>query len=118
MILKGANDLYYTTQTRGHWKKLKKGFINTRDPNMSKIELDLVLMGASKGMGFKNKDSYTSFLMGTPYNGKIIPLSNVGSGFTIDMLTELNEIVQAKKLLTTEVPNAYDLKGIRADIYF
>ena len=82
MILKGANDLYYTNQTRSVWKKLKRGFINTKDPNISKIELDLVLMGAIRGTGFKNKDIFTSFLMGTPYNGKIVPISNVGSGFS------------------------------------
>jgi hypothetical protein len=39
-------------------------------------------MGANKGLGFKNHHSYTSFLVGAPYQGKIIPISNVGSGMT------------------------------------
>jgi hypothetical protein len=39
-------------------------------------------MGATRGLGFKNRNIFTSFLMGTPYNGKIVPISNVGSGFT------------------------------------
>lgn len=82
IILKGAKDLYYTNDSRVHWKKLKRGFINTRDPNISKVELDLVLMGANRGKAFKNNNIFTSFLMGTPHNNKIVPISNVGTGFT------------------------------------
>ena len=39
-------------------------------------------MGANRGNGYKNSKDFTSFLMGTPYKGKIVPVSQVGSGFT------------------------------------
>ena len=37
-------------------------------------------MGANRGNGFKNGHKFTSFLMGTPYKGKIMPISQVGNG--------------------------------------
>ncbi len=45
------------------------------------MDLDLIVMGADFGKG-KNKNVYSSFLLGTKYNGKIHPISKVGSGFT------------------------------------
>jgi len=48
-------------------------------------------MGANNSQKIKNKKQYGSFLVGTYYNGKIIPLSNVGTGFiddTIKLITQ------------------------------
>ena len=56
---------------------------------MSKVELDLIVMGANRGSRFKNQKLYNSFLMGTKYKGKIVPLSNVGSGFNSELLEEI-----------------------------
>lgn len=39
-------------------------------------------MGANRGQGNKNSKSFTSYLLGTKYQGKIVPISNVGSGLT------------------------------------
>lgn len=57
------------------------------------MELDLVVMGANRGSGFKNQKTFNSYLMGTPYNGRIIPISNVGSGFTIEELEEISQLI-------------------------
>jgi ATP-dependent DNA ligase len=84
IILKGVNDKYFTNDTRKLWQKLKRGFSSVH-PGLSKIELDLVVMGANRGEGFKNYNQYTSFLMGTPYQGKIVPISQVGSGLTEEL---------------------------------
>jgi ATP-dependent DNA ligase len=65
LIIKGSNDLYFTNESRSHWKKLKRGFANNRDSKISKIELDLIVMGANRGQGSKNSKSFTSYLLGT-----------------------------------------------------
>jgi ATP-dependent DNA ligase len=54
--------------------------MNTKDKNVAKLDLDLVVMGANKGKGYKNFESLTSFLVGCQFGGNIIPISNVGSG--------------------------------------
>jgi ATP-dependent DNA ligase len=45
------------------------------------MDLDLVLMGADYGKG-KYNSIYSSFLLGTLHQGKIHPISKVGTGFT------------------------------------
>ena len=67
LILKGLNDKYYTNESRIYWRKLKRGFINTKDPNIAKLELDLIVMGANNSQKIKNKKQYGSFLVGTYY---------------------------------------------------
>lgn len=32
--------------------------------------------------------------MGTPYNGKIVPISNVGSGFNEEAFNQISKIVE------------------------
>lgn len=82
LIIKGTKDKYYTNDSRTHWKKLKRGFTNNRDTRISKIQLDLIVMGANKGKGSNNTKLFTSFLLGAKYQNKIIPISAVGTGFT------------------------------------
>jgi ATP-dependent DNA ligase len=82
-MIKGARDKYYTNDSRIYWKKIKRGFMSSKkDPNISQVQLDLVVMGANRGTGTNNRQVYASFLLGTQYNGNIIPISFVGSGFT------------------------------------
>jgi len=57
-----------------------------KDPNISQIQLDLVVMGAKRGIGINNRHIFASFLLGTRYKDKIMPISFVGSGFTTEML--------------------------------
>ena len=63
-------------------------------------------MGANRGSGFKNSQIYVSFLLGTPYKGKIVPISQVGSGFTDLNFIEIAEIVEQNdlRLKKEEVP--------------
>jgi ATP-dependent DNA ligase len=51
-------------------------------------------MGANRGTGFKNNKIFTSYLMGTPYNGKVIPISNVGSGFNEEIFGQISKLVE------------------------
>jgi ATP-dependent DNA ligase len=55
--------------------------------------MDLVVMGANRGQGSKNSRFFTSYLLGTPYQGKILPVSNVGSGITAEMLQVVSKHV-------------------------
>ena len=72
---------------------MKRGFDSNRDPNIAKVDLDLIIMGANRGKGFKNKSESNSFLMGTYYKGKIVPISNVSSGITKEIIDEIAKIV-------------------------
>lgn len=85
---------------------------------MSKIQLDLIVMGANRGQGNKNFKSFTSYLLGTKYQGKIIPISNVGSGLTEEMIQIINKHINEADLKVDKVPQEYELGGAKADIYF
>jgi DNA ligase-1 len=60
------------------------------------MDFDLVLMGADYGKG-KYNDIYSSFLLGTFYQGKIHPISKVGTGLTEEQLVQLNLILKDYK---------------------
>jgi hypothetical protein len=57
-------------------------------------------MGANRGQGSKNYKSFTSYLLGTKYLGKIIPISNVGSGLTEEMIGIISKHVDESNLKT------------------
>jgi DNA ligase 1 len=118
LIIKGCSDPYFTNESRSHWKKLKRGFASSRDARISKIELDLVVMGANRGQGSRNSKAFTSYLLGTVFNGKIIPLSNVGSGLTEEMIGLITQHVSDHCLRADHVPEEYELGGAKADVYF
>ena len=80
LILKGTTDLYYTNGTRKYWGKMKKG-CKIRSIDTGFIDLDLIVMGADYGQG-KKKNLLATFLLGVYHEGKIYPISRVGSGFT------------------------------------
>ena len=79
LILKGVDDMYYTNGTRKHWGKMKKG-CRIHQSDTGSIDLDLILMGADYGKG-KRKSTFATFLLGIYHEGKIYPVSRVGSGF-------------------------------------
>jgi hypothetical protein len=55
-MVKGARDKYYTNDSRVYWKKIKRGFMSSKkDPNISQIQLDLIVMGANRGSGTNNR---------------------------------------------------------------
>jgi ATP-dependent DNA ligase len=100
LIIKGCQDPYYTNDSRSHWKKLKRGFASNRDARISKVELDLIVMGANRGQGSKNSRHFTSYLLGASYQGKILPVSNVGSGLTEEMMAVIAKYVEEQGLRT------------------
>lgn len=118
LILKGCQDFYFTNESRSHWKKLKRGFAANRDARISKIELDLVVMGANRGQGAKNSRHFTSYLLGTPHDGKILPVSNVGSGLTEEMMALIAKHVEEQGLRSEQVPAEYALGSVKADVYY
>ena len=118
LIIKGVKDFYYTNDTRVHWKKLKRGFANIKDSRISKIQLDLVVVGANRGQGNNNKKLFTSFLLATPHNGKFIPISHVGSGFTDEMLEILNSSIYKMNIITEYPDPSIELSTIKLDAYF
>lgn len=75
-------------------------------------------MGANRGQGSKNSKTFTSYLLGTPYKGKILPISNVGSGLTEHMIALITQHVADKNLSLTQPPPEYELGAVRADVYF
>lgn len=82
LILKGTQDLYFSNGSRVHWGKLKRGFNRGKTDNLDRIELDLVVMG-----GYHSKQrsiNLNSFLVGVRHEGKIYPISKVGSGFSVE----------------------------------
>lgn len=62
-------------------------------------------MGATRGRGTKNTNIFTSFLLGTMYNGHIIPVSNVGSGLTEEMLEIINKHIKESDVVANGIPN-------------
>lgn len=118
LIIKGCFDAYFTNESRTHWKKLKRGFTASRDASIAKVDMDLVVMGANRGQGSKNTRSFTSYLLGTPYQGKILPVSNVGSGLTADMLEVVAAHVEQQNLAVATAPEEYALGNVRADVYY
>lgn len=64
-------------------------------------------MGANRGQGSKNSKNFASYLLGTPFNGKIIPISNVGSGLTEEMIALITQHVTEAGLLAEKVPAEY-----------
>ena len=118
LIIKGTSDKYYTNESRAHWKKLKRGFVNNRDSRISRLELDLILMGANRGRSFNNSTHFTSYLMGARHNGAIIPISAVGSGFSEESTSGIRALIERDGLLVEKVPEEYNLSNVRADVYF
>lgn len=61
-------------------------------------------MGADYGRGKKAK-FFSSFLVGTIHNNKIIPLSKLGTGFTDEDLERLTE--EFKHKIVTKIDDRY-----------
>ncbi len=77
-----------------------------------------MVVGANRGHGNNNKRLFTSFLLATPFNGKFVPISHVGSGFTDEMLELLNNSIKKMDIIT-EVPDPrIELSSIKLDAYF
>jgi ATP-dependent DNA ligase len=89
-----------------------------KDPNISQIQLDLVVMGAKRGVGVNNRDRFASFLLGTPYQGRIVPISFVGSGFTAEMLNIITEYIKDRRLEVETIPVEYDMWRTTVDTCF
>ena len=80
--------------------------------------MDLVVVGANRGQGNNNKKLFTSFLLATPHNGKFIPISHVGSGFTDEMLEILNSSIYKMNIITEYPDPSIELSTIKLDAYF
>jgi len=59
---------------------MKKG-IKIAETDTGLIDVDLVVMGASYGEG-KRSEFLSTFLVGTYHEGKLYPISRIGTGFT------------------------------------
>jgi len=61
-------------------------------------------MGANRGKSFKNNSILNSFLMGALHKGKIIPLSQVGTGFTEEMYSIISKYLSDENLIVDKIP--------------
>ena len=53
----------------------------------------MVVMGANRGKSIRNSMVLTSFLVGVPYKGTIVPICNVGTGFNEQTAKKLQELI-------------------------
>lgn len=75
-------------------------------------------MGANRGKTIRNSTTFTSFLLGVPYQGKIVPLSQVGTGLPDQLMEQLNHYIEESGLIENSIPVDYDLGRLRSDVYF
>lgn len=99
---------------RKDWAKLKRG-CTIGNRVFEGVELDLILMGVDKGKG-KRRETFGSYLFGTPFGDRVVPVCKVGTGLSEQELYDLSGL--ARKLEAAQKPDQYAVpEGLTVDMW-
>lgn len=113
-----GNNTPYVPRSRTQWIKLKMFDSSEGQGNGFGDTLDVVVMGGYWGNGNKSH-TLSSYLIGVsdPSSGKYAAISKIGTGFSLNDLSEILE--KGQSLRSDSMPEAYmQFKGVTADVWF